>query len=283
MERQKSFINDKPTLYLIATPIGNLEDMTYRAVRILSEVEVVYCEDTRVSGKLLHHFEIKKPLRMYHDFNKKVSSEGMLENLRNNQNIALISDAGYPLISDPGYFVIREVIKEGFNVVSIPGASALLNALVVSGIAPHPFTFYGFLDSKESKKRKELNVLKDHKETMIFYESPHRIQKTITLMEEVLGDRNVVIARELTKKFEEILRGTTSTLKDVTDIKGEMVVVIEGKKDEKIVSDLPIIEELNLLITEGLSSKEAIKQVAKARNLPKNDVYMEYHHNKEKE
>jgi len=283
MKRQKSFIGDMPTLYLVATPIGNLDDMTFRAVKILSSVDVVFCEDTRVSGKLLHHFEIKKPLKTYHDFNKEMKSDDILNHLRNNDNVALISDAGYPLISDPGYYVIREVIKEGFNVVSIPGASAVLSAVVTSGIVPHPFMFYGFLDSKDSKKRKELELLKEYKETLVFYESPHRINKTVKTIDEVFGERNLVIARELTKKYEEILRGTTKSLQDITDIKGEMVIVVEGKKQEKIISDLPIIDELNMLIADGLTSKEAIKQVAKQRNLPKNDVYMEYHKKENKE
>ena len=277
MNRQKSFISDMPSLYLVATPIGNLDDMTFRAVKTLQEVDIIYCEDTRVSGKLLHHYEIKKPLKTYHDFNKEMKSEDLLNNLREHKNVALISDAGYPLISDPGYYVIREVIKEGFNVVSIPGASALLSALVVSGIAPHPFVFYGFLDSKDSKKRKELDKLKNHRETIIFYESPHRINKTIKIIDEVFGERNLVIARELTKRYEEILRGTSKTLQDITDIKGEMVIVVEGNKQETELFQGSITEEIALLMEQGLSSKEAIKQVAKSRNLPKNDVYMEYH------
>ncbi len=283
MERQKSFINKLPTLYLVATPIGNLEDMTFRAVKILNEVDIIYCEDTRVSGKLLHHFEIKKPLRTYHDHNKQASSDGILNNLRGNMNVALISDAGYPLISDPGYYVIREVIKEGFNVVSIPGASAVLSGLVVSGLVPHPFLFYGFLDSKESKKVKELESLKEQKETLIFYESPHRINKTMKTIYETLGERNVVIARELTKRYEEILRGTTLSMQNIEDIKGEMVIILEGKQEVPYTPTKPIIEEVEDLINDGLSSKEAIKQIAKLRNLPKNDVYQTYHQNKEKE
>ncbi len=281
--RQKSFVEDKPTLFLVATPIGNLDDMTYRAIKTLKSVDVIYCEDTRVSGKLLKHFEIEKPLNTYHDFNKEIKSESILNNLRSNLNIALISDAGYPLISDPGYYVIREAIKEGFHVVSIPGANALLTALVVSGIAPHPFMFYGFLDSKESKKRRELETLKTHKETMIFYESPHRINKTVKAIHEVCGERNIVIARELTKKFEEIIRGTTSTLQDLDPLKGEIVVIVEGYKQVDVISNLSVLEEVNKLISEGNTSKDAIKQVAKSRNLPKNDVYQEYHQNKEKE
>lgn len=275
--RQKSFANDMPSLYLVATPIGNLDDMTFRAVKTLEMVDIVFCEDTRVSVKLLNHFNIKKPLKTYHDFNKEMKSDSILSYLREGKNIALISDAGYPLISDPGYYVIREVIKEAFNVISIPGANALLSALVTSGLSPHPFMFYGFLDQKETKRRKELEALKNHKETMIFYESPHRILKTVKTMYEVLGERKLVIARELTKKFEEIIRGTTKTLQDVDHIKGEMVLVVEGKSKESDVFEGTILEEVLHYEAQGLSSKDAIKQVAKNRNIPKNDVYMTYH------
>ena len=277
MQRQKSFHNNNSTLYLVATPIGNLEDMTFRAVKTLQEVDVIYCEDKRVSSKLLSHFEISKPLKSYHDFNKEIKANEIINDLQNNLNVALISDAGYPLISDPGYYVIREAIKEEFNVVSIPGANAALSALVVSGIAPHPFMFYGFLDNKESKRKKELESLKSHTETLVFYESPHRITKTIKNMHEVLGEREIVIAREITKKFEEIIRGTTLTLQEIEDLKGEIVLVVDGLKDSYIESDLSILEEVDLYINEGMSSKDAIKKVAKNRNLPKNDVYSEYH------
>lgn len=277
MERQKSFHNDSKTLYLVATPIGNLEDMTFRAVRILQTVDVIYCEDKRVSSKLLHHYEISKPLSSYHDFNKEIKSEELLNNLKDHKDIALISDAGYPLISDPGYYVIREAIKEGFNVVSIPGANAALSALVVSGIAPHPFMFYGFLDSKESKRKKELELLKEHTETLVFYESPHRINKTIKNLYEVYGERKLVVARELTKKFEEIIRGTTSSLLELGEIKGEIVVIVEGLKESYVESDLTILEEVDLYINEGMSSKDAIKAVAKNRKVTKNEVYQEYH------
>jgi len=277
MIRQKSYSNNTPTLYLVATPIGNLEDMTFRAVNTLKSVDIIYCEDTRVSGKLLNHFEISKPLKTYHDFNKEVKSTDILKHLSQNENVALISDAGYPLISDPGYYVIREAIDEGYNVVSIPGANALLSGLVVSGIAPHPFTFIGFLDHKEGKRKKQLLELINHKETLVFYESPHRISKMITNMYEVFGERNLVIARELTKKFEEILRGTTKSLKDIIDLKGEMVIIVEGKLEDEYNPTISILEEVNLLIEEGMSSKEAIKDVAKKRGLPKNEVYQEYH------
>ena len=277
MQRQKSFQNNNPTLYLVATPIGNLEDMTFRAIKILKSVDVIYAEDTRFSGKLLKHFEIKCPLRTYHDFNKEVKTNAIIKELNSGLDIAIISDAGYPLISDPGYFLIREAIKEDINVVCIPGANALLTALVVSGIPPHPFLFYGFLDSKSGKRKTELKKLVDYKETLIFYESPHRIQKSILNMYEVFGERDLVIARELTKRYEEIIRGTTLSLQEITELKGEIVLILHGKTDEIIETDLTILEEVNSLIESGLSSKEAIKQVAKNRNIPKNDVYMEYH------
>lgn len=277
MQRQKSFQNNLSTLYLVATPIGNLEDMSFRAIKILNSVDIIYAEDTRNSGKLLKHFEINKTLKTYHDFNKEVKTNEILKHLNDGLNIAIISDAGYPLISDPGYFLIREAIKENINIVSIPGANALLTALVVSGIPPQPFFFYGFLDSKEGKRKKELEKLKSIKETMIFYESPHRFHKTIKNMYEVFGERDLVIARELTKKYEEIIRGTTLSLTEITELKGEIVLILQGKKDEVELSNLSILEEVNSLIELGLSSKEAIKQVAKNRNITKNDVYMEYH------
>ena len=279
--RQKSFQNNQNTLYLVATPIGNLEDITFRAIKILKEVDYIYCEDKRVSSKLLNHFEISKPLKSYHDFNKIIKSEELINLLKDGNNVALISDAGYPLISDPGYYVIREAIKENYNVVSIPGANAALSALVVSGIAPHPFTFYGFLDNKETKRLKELEALKTHTETLVFYESPHRIFKTIKSMYEVLGEREVVIARELTKKFEEIIRGTTLSLQDLDPLKGEIVVIVEGYKETFIESDLSILEEIDLYMSEGMRSSDAIKKTAKNRNLKKNDVYQDYVNSKE--
>ncbi len=277
MQRQKSFSNNNPTLFLVATPIGNLDDMTFRAVKTLKKVDLIYAEDTRVSGKLMKHFEIKGSLRTYHDFNKEVKTTEIINELISGKDIAIISDAGYPLISDPGYFLIREAIKEDINVVSIPGANALLAALVVSGLPPHPFIFYGFLDHKEGKRKKELTSLLEYQETLIFYESPHRITKTIKNIYEIFGERELVIARELTKKYEEIIRGTTKSLLDIQDLKGEIVIIVSGKKASVEESNLTILEEVNKLIASGLSSKEAIKQVAKNRKILKNDVYMEYH------
>ncbi|QMS85232.1 16S rRNA (cytidine(1402)-2'-O)-methyltransferase [Candidatus Xianfuyuplasma coldseepsis] len=277
MNRQKSFVDSKPTLFLVATPIGNMEDITFRAVKTLQEVDVIFCEDTRVSGKLLHRYEIKKPLKSYHDFNKEVGSKEILNHLQGGDNVALISDAGMPLISDPGYYVIQDVIHEGYHVVSIPGVSAVLTAISVSGLVPHPFLFYGFLDSKSTKRKQELQQLKHYPETLVFYESPHRIHKTIKDLYEVFGERKLTLARELTKKFEEVIRGTTKDMQEIDDIKGEMVLVVEGYQPSTEQPTTTILEDVQTYIKNGLSSKDAIKKVAKERNVPKNDVYMAYH------
>lgn len=278
MIRQKSFENEKSTLYLVATPIGNLDEMTYRAVNILNEVDYIAAEDTRNTIKLLNHFNIKKKLISHHEHNIEASSYKILE-LLEDANIALVSDAGYPAISDPGYELVMKVIEKGYNVVSVSGANACLNALVVSGICPQPFLFYGFLNHSDKTKKKELTSLKDYRETIVFYESPHRINKTLTLMLEYLGDRPIALCRELTKRHEEIIRGRISEVLEVCDsLKGEMVIVVEGSKE--IIDqtfDLDINEQIEVYMNEGLTSKEAIKKVAKERNLSKNEVYKSYH------
>lgn len=281
MIRQKSFENEKPTLYLVATPIGNLEEMTYRSIKILNEVDYIAAEDTRNTIKILNHFNIKKKLISHHEHNIQSSSQKIIELLSNGNNIALVSDAGYPAISDPGYELVLKVIETGFNVVSISGANACLNALIVSGICPQPFLFYGFLNHSDKVKKKELDKLSNYEESIIFYESPHRIEKTLKLMLEYFGDRKIALCRELTKKHEEIIRGTISEIIEIVNsIKGEMVIVVEGNpepKDNTLSFDLPIIDQINLYINEGLSSKEAIKKVAKERQIPKNEVYKIYH------
>lgn len=280
MNRQKSFENDKSTLYLVATPIGNLEEMTYRSVRILSEVDFIAAEDTRNTIKILNHFGIKKKLISHHEHNIEVSSKKIIELLQEGHSIALVSDAGYPAISDPGYELVLKVIEAGFNVVPISGANACLDALIVSGISPQPFIFYGFLNHSDKIKKKELESLKKYKETVVFYESPHRIKKTLTLLLEYFGNRPIALCRELTKKHEEILRGNVQEILDIVDtIKGEMVLVVEGSKeeDEVVEFELPLKEQVELYIEEGMTSKEAIKKVAKERNLPKNEVYAAYH------
>lgn len=280
MNRQKSFENDKSTLYLVATPIGNLEEMTYRSVRILSEVDFIAAEDTRNTIKILNHFGIKKKLISHHEHNIEVSSKKIVELLQEGHSIALVSDAGYPAISDPGYELVLKVIDAGFNVVPISGANACLDALIVSGISPQPFIFYGFLNHSDKIKKKELESLKKYKETLVFYESPHRIKKTLTLLLEYFGNRPIALCRELTKKHEEIIRGNVQEILDIVDtIKGEMVLVVEGSKeeDEVVEFELPLKEQVELYIEEGMTSKEAIKKVAKERNLPKNEVYAAYH------
>lgn len=274
---QKSY-DGKPTLYIVPTPIGNMEDITIRALNILKEADIVFSEDTRVTSNLLKHFDIKKRLISSHLYNENGNQEKELEYLKDGKTIALVSDRGTPLISDPGYILVKNAIENNYNVVCLPGATALIPALVMSGLGDGPFTFYGFLNSKESKRKKELETLKDHKFTIIFYEAPHRITKTLENIKEIFGNRKASIAREISKKYEEIIRGTIDDLIQASEnIKGEIVIIVEGNKEEKDYSDLTILDHINIYLKEGKDSKEAIKQVAKDRNLPKSEVYNEYH------
>ena len=282
MNRQKSFENQKPTLFVVATPIGNLNEMTYRAIQILKDVDYIAAEDTRNTVKLLNHFDISTKLVSHHEHNLLTAIPKIVHDLKNGFNIALVSDAGYPAISDPGYELVKEVIKEGMNVVPISGANACLDALVVSGIAPQPFLFYGFLDRNDKNKKKELEKLKTYQETIVFYEAPHRIKKTLKLMYDILGNRSIALCRELTKKHEEINRGTIEEILSVIDdMKGEMVIVVEGSheefQDQSPVFDQSIVEHVEEYIASGLSTKDAVKEVAKVRKLSKNIVYNEYH------
>ena len=280
MNRQKSFENDKATLYLVATPIGNLNEMTYRAVEILNSVDFIAAEATRNTIKLLNHFDISTKLISHHEHNIQTSIPKILSLLKENHSIALVSDAGYPAISDPGYELVKEVIDNDFNVVPISGANACLNALVVSGINPQPFLFYGSLDHEDKNKKKELEELKYYKETIVFYEAPHRIKKTLQLMLSILGNRYIALAREITKKHEEINRGTIEEILNVVDeLKGEMVIVVEGSNEqpEEIIFEQSIEEHVNEFIEKGMSTKDAIKEVAKQRGVSKNLIYQEYH------
>lgn len=280
MNRQKSFENDKPTLYLVATPIGNLNELTYRAIEILKEVRYIAAEDTRNTIKLLNKFEISNKLISHHEHNLTSSIPKIIDLLKNEGNVALVSDAGYPAISDPGYELVKVAIENDINVVPISGANACLNALVVSGIAPQPFLFYGFLDHQDKKKKKELEELKKYKETIVFYESPHRIKRTLQLMLDIFGNRNIALARELTKLHEEINRGSIEEVLEVVDtMKGEMVLVVEGAKfiKEEIVFEQSIQEHVDEYIEKGMSTKDAIKEVAKLRGVSKNVVYQDYH------
>lgn len=280
MNRQKSFENGKATLFLVPTPIGNLGEMTIRSLEVLKSVHYIAAEDTRNTVKLLNHFEINAKLISHHEHNLNVAVPKIIGLLSEGEDVALVSDAGYPAISDPGYELVQAVIAQGYNVVPISGCNACLDALVVSGIAPQPFMFYGFLDHTDKKKKKQLMELKNVPVTMVFYEAPHRIKKTLALMLAVLGDRSIALCRELTKKHEEILRGTISEILEVVDeLKGEMVIVVEGgtMEEEEEIFAQSIAEHVEEYVEKGMSAKDAIKEVASIRKLNKNIVYQEYH------
>lgn len=275
---QKSYINKKPTLYLIPTPIGNMEDITIRAINILKSVEVIFSEDTRVTRQLLNYFNISKKLISSHNFNEHKNASKLLYYLENNYDVGIVTDRGTPIISDPGFELVKIAIKSNYNVVSLPGPTALIPALTVSGLSSSPFIFYGFLDSKDSKRKKELEKLKSIEFTLIFYESPYRIVNTLENIKKILGNRKISISREISKKFEEIYRGTIEeVLCDLNEVKGEIVLVVEGNKYNNNYDNLTIIEHVNLYIKEGFDVKEAIKLVAKDRNVNKNEVYIQYH------
>ena len=274
----QSSYDGSPVLYLVSTPIGNLDDITYRAVKILEEVEVIFSEDTRVTQNLLNHFGIKKKLIALHDHNEETVKSKVLDYLKKGYSIALVTDRGTPIISDPGYKSVKYVSDMGYNVVAIPGVCAFVPALIVSGIAPQPFTFYGFLNSKESRRKKELESLKFVKNTMIFYEAPHRIKETMELMLEVFDDREVSLSREISKKFESVYRGNISTLLPTLDgIKGEFVIVVAGSNIEEDNRTLSVIDNVKLYIENGMSSMDAIKRVSRERGIPKSEVYATYH------
>ena len=279
---QKSY-DDSASLYLIPTPIGNLDDITVRALKTLESVDFILCEDTRETGKLLSKYNLKKKMVSCHEFNEEKIRTYVVDELRKGLNIGLVTDQGTPIISDPGYIVAKEVIKCGFNVVSLPGATAFVPALTMSGIEPSSFLFYGFLNAKDSKKKKELQSLRDLKYTLIFYEAPHRLKDTLISMLEILGDRNICISREISKIHEEVLRDKISNLIDVADsLNGEFVLVVEGNHSVIDFSHMSIIEHVKLYVEDGLSEKDAIKLVAKERNVAKSIVYSEYHCDKDK-
>lgn len=275
----QSSYDDSPTLYLVPTPIGNLDDMTYRSINILNTVEVIFSEDTRVTLQLLNHFDIKKKLIALHDHNEDSEKEKVLEYLENGKSVAIVTDRGTPIISDPGYKTVKYVTDNGYNVVGLPGANAFVPALITSGIEPSPFMFYGFLNSKDSKRKTELENLKFCKYTIIFYEAPHRIKKTMEEILEIFGDRQVSLSREISKKFESIYRGNISDLLPTLDnIKGEFVIVVSPyKEDNSNNNELSVIDNVKLYIENGMEVMDAIKRVAKERNIPKNEIYREYH------
>ncbi|WPK12967.1 16S rRNA (cytidine(1402)-2'-O)-methyltransferase [Lysinibacillus louembei] len=288
MKSQKSSQHETGAcLYLVATPIGNLEDITMRALRILKEVDVIAAEDTRNTKKLCNYFDITTPLVSYHEHNIEAGGEKLLQYLRDGKSVALVSDAGLPCISDPGADIAMKAIDEEFAVVPIPGANAALTALIASGITPQPFYFFGFLNRNKKDRRLQLESLKKRQETLIFYEAPHRLKDTLKDIELVLGNRRITLARELTKKFEEFLRGTVDEALEWAsnnEIRGEFCVVLEGgtevdsEDEQQFWTDMTIEEHVHYIIEETqMSSKDAIKEVAKQRNLPKRDVYQAYH------
>ncbi|MDP7980093.1 16S rRNA (cytidine(1402)-2'-O)-methyltransferase [Bacillus multifaciens] len=287
MWQQKSFqMNERGTLYLVPTPIGNLEDMTFRAIRMLKEADFIAAEDTRQTKKLCNYFEIETPVMSYHEHNKEVSGQKILDMLEQGKTVALVSDAGMPCISDPGYDIVVQAVAEQYPVVPLPGPNAALTALIASGLETKHFYFYGFLQRHKKGRKVELEKLRYIPDTMMFYEAPHRLGETLVSMKEVLGNRNVVLCRELTKKFEEFIRGSLEEVihwAKENEVRGEFCVLVEGSTEEAISEEawwesLTVEGHVEYYIEEkGLSSKEAIKAVTKERNMSKRDVYQAYH------
>ena len=267
-------------LYICPTPIGNLEDITYRTLRVLNEVDLIAAEDTRHSVKLLNHFEISKPLTSYFEHNKDTKGIYLINKLLEGENIALISDAGMPGISDPGEDLIKLAIENNIEVDVLPGASAFVIALVGSGLNTHKFAFEGFLDRDKKLRRSRLEEIKEEDRTMIFYESPHRLKDTLKDMLKILGNREISVNRELTKKYQEVIREDIETVINIfneKEVKGEFVLIVDGFKGEKTLandhSNLNEREEVAVLLSEGMSKKDAIKVVCKERKLKKDFVY----------
>ena len=278
--RQNSF-NQTASLYLIPTPIGNLDDITVRALNTLKFVDVILCEDTRDTGILLQNYDIHKKLISCHEYNESKVIEMVISFLKDGLNIGLVTDQGTPIISDPGFIVSRGVIEAGYNVISLPGPTAFVPALTSSGIDPAPFLFYGFLNPKKNKQLEELRSLKNLRYTIIFYESVHRIHDTLVNILDVFGDRNIAICRELSKIHEEIIRDSISNVIPLVDsMKGEFVLVVEGNKSVVDYSNLDIIKHVEMYVDDGLSEMDAVKLVAKERNVAKSIIYNEYHNRK---
>lgn len=269
-------------LYLVATPIGNLNDITYRAVEILKNVDVIAAEDTRHSLKLLNHLNISKPLISYHRHNEDNKTELLIKKLLNGENIALITDAGTPAISDPGEEVVKEAIKNNIEIIPIPGACALINALICSGMNTKEFVFYGFLPLNKKLRKNKFEEIKNENKTIILYEAPHKINQTLKDILEELGDINIVIARELTKIHEEFIREKVSNIiNNYQELKGEIIIIIEGNKQtglkddiKEVLKNMSIEEHYEYYKKQNLDKKEIIKKIAKDRDVNKNEIYM---------
>jgi len=274
-------INMNGKLYIVATPIGNLEDITLRALRILKEVDLIAAEDTRQTLKLLNHFEISKPLISYHRHNEEVKSNILIEKIKNGENIALVSDAGTPGICDPGEEVIKKAIQENIEVIPIPGACAMINALIASGIATNEFYFLGFLPLNKKLRKEKLEEIKNSEKTIILYEAPHKMKGTLEDLKNILENRKIVLARELTKIHEEFIRKDINQILDQIDnLKGEMILIIEGAektlREENELNELTIEEQYKYYEKQGFDKKEIIKKIAKDRNVNKNEIYMKF-------
>ncbi|GAA0503943.1 16S rRNA (cytidine(1402)-2'-O)-methyltransferase [Salinibacillus aidingensis] len=289
MQIQKSYENhEEGVLYIVPTPIGNLEDITFRALRTLKEVDIIAAEDTRQTQKLLNHFEISTPTMSYHEHNKESAGHKIVGFMEANKQVALVSDAGMPVISDPGFEIIAEANRMG-RVIVLPGANAALCALIGSGLPAEQFYFYGFLPRKKKELKAVLDDLKYIKATLVFYESPHRIKETVKGLESSLGsDRRMVLARELTKRYEEYIRGTSQEVlqwlgSEEAQIRGEFCVVVEGSDEDRLEEDkwwegLSIIDHVNAYTqNQNMTNKDAIKQTAKDRGMQKREVYQIFH------
>ena len=267
-------------LYLVATPIGNLEDITLRAINVLKKVDLIAAEDTRHTLQLLNHLEISKPLVSYYKQNEKYKKELIIEKLEEGKNVAIVSDAGTPAISDPGEKVVRYAIEKNIDVIPIPGANAAISALICSGLNTNQFTFIGFLPTNKKEKKEILEDIKQEKRTLIFYEAPHKLTKTLEDIKEILGNREIALARELTKLHEEFIRGDIqSVLKNLGEPRGEFVIIVEGSKLGEREAQIEDLKQLSLekhyefYQNLGMNKKEIIKQIAKDRKVEKNEIY----------
>ena len=267
---------EKGNLYLVATPIGNLEDITFRAIKTLKEVDLIAAEDTRQTLKLLNHYEISKPLISYHRHNEEVKKDIIINKIKEGQDIAIVTDAGTPGISDPGEEVVKEAIENDIKVIPIPGACAMINAIIASGLSTKEFSFYAFLPLNKKLRKEKLKEIKEERKTIIIYEAPHRIIETLKEMQNTLGDRNIVVAKELTKIHENFYRGRISAvLCEIGEPKGEYIILIEGNKEDKQnnLNSLSLEEHYKYYENKGMEKKEIIKSIAKDRKVPKNEIY----------
>ena len=288
MQIQRSFKDQRETgtLFLVPTPIGNRDDMSYRMIQTLKEVDLIAAEDTRNTGLLLKHFEIRTPQISFHEHNAMEKIPDLLAHLESGKNVAQVSDAGLPSISDPGHDLVKAAIEREIPVVAVPGPSAGITGLIASGLAPQPHIFYGFLPRKEGQQKAFFQEKRDYPETQIFYDSPHRVRATLQNMLAVYGDRPVVLVRELTKIYEEYTRGTIAELVaylEENPLKGECLLIVEGASEqEQDLEEMDLIQEIDLLVQSGMKKNRAIKQVAKQFGLQKSDLYARYHQEEEK-